>query len=194
EPSLPDTAPDFLKLTVLTPAHREALAQLGQADSQYVSARGVFLPTLSANASLSRDGWNFSGDDAAWSAGLQLSLPLFTGGRDLFDFKAAEESKQGARDRLEGSDLRTESGLESAYAAYQDAVESVAVRQVQVEAAQTQEEIAKAEYLNGLLIFQNWNQIESALTNQQKQQLSDQLNVKTAEASWELAEGKGDIP
>jgi outer membrane protein len=193
-PTLSDDAPDFLKLTALTPAHRQSVAQLGLADSQYVSDRGNFLPTLSANASLFQGGWNFAETQPGWSAGLQLSLPVFTGGKNLFTFKSAEESKQGVEDNLESSDMKTEEGLESAYASYQDAVGEIKVQQFQVEAAQTQEEIAKAEYLNGLLIFQNWNQIESALTNQQKQQLSDMLTIKTAEANWELAEGKGDIP
>jgi outer membrane protein TolC len=193
-PSLPAEAPDFLSLTLLTPAHQEAVGQLGLADSQYVTARGDFLPALSANASLSRAGWNFSNMTPAWSAGLALSLPVFTGGKNLFGFKSAEESKKGVQDELESSDMKTEQGLESAYAAFQDAVDEIKVEQFQVQAAQTQEEIAKAEYLNGLLIFQNWNQIESALTNQQKQQLSAMLTIKTAEAAWELAEGKGDIP
>jgi outer membrane protein TolC len=193
-PSLPDTLPDFLKLTLLTPSHQEAVAQLGLADSAYVTDRGAFMPTLSANASLSRGGWNFSNMTPAWSAGLALSLPVFTGGKNIFDFKSAEESKKGVQDELESSDMKTEQGLESAYAAFQDAVGEIKVEQFQVQAAQTQEEIAKAEYLDGLLIFQNWNQIESALTNQQKQQLSDLLTIKTAEAAWELAEGKGDIP
>jgi outer membrane protein TolC len=193
-PTLPDSLPDFLKLTVLTPSHREAVAQVGFADSSYVSARGDFLPTLSANASLNQDGSDFDHTQGSWFAGLSLSLPIFTGGRNLFDFKAAEESKKGAQDQLESADLKIESNLESAYAAYQGAVDQIGVEQLQLQAAQTQEEIAKAEYLNGLLIFQNWNQIESALTNQQKQELSDLLNIKTTEANWELAEGKGDLP
>jgi outer membrane protein len=193
-PTLPDATPDFLNLTLLTPAHREAIAQLGLADSQYVTARGDFLPTLSANASLGRSGWNFGETQPSWSAGLELSMPVFTGGKNLFTFKSAEESKQGVEDELQSSDMKTEEGLENAYASYQDAVDEIKVQQFQVQAAQTQEEIAKAEYLDGLLIFQNWNQIESALTNQQKLQLSDMLTIKTAEANWELAEGKGEIP
>lgn len=193
-PSLSKTSPDFLSLTVQTPAHREAQAQLGLAESQYVADRGGLLPALSANASLSRSGWNFDQTQPGWSAGLELSLPVFTGGKNLFTLKSAEESKQGVQDQLESTDMKTEEGLESAYASYQDAVDEILVEQLQVKAAKTQEEIAKAEYLNGLLIFQNWNEIESALTNQQKQQLSDMLNIKTTEAEWELAEGKGDIP
>jgi len=84
--------------------------------------------------------------------------------------------------------------LESSYAAYVDAVQQSKVQEFQVKAAQTQEEIAKGEYLNGLLIFQNWEQIEGNLTAQENAQLSDVFNIKTTEANWELTQGKGVIP
>ncbi len=193
-PPLPDSNPNFVELTNLTPSHLEALAQLHLSESGYVTARGAFLPTLSANASLSRGGWNFDESQPGWSAGLVLSMPLFTGGKDLFTLKGAEETKKGSQDALESSDLKTESSLESAYASYVDSLEEIQVQGLQVQAAQTQEEIGKAEYLNGLLIFQNWNQLETALTNQQKTKLSDSLNIKTMEANWELTQGKGVIP
>ena len=193
-PGAPGDLPDFVNLTLQTPAHLEAIAQLHLTESGYVSARSVFLPTLSANASLSRDDWDSGGDNPSWSAGLKLSLPLFTGGKDFFNLQSAEESQKGSRDSQQSQDLKTESQLESAYASFADAVEALKVQQFQVTATQTQEEIAKAEYLNGLLIFENWNQIESQLTNQQKSELSSQLNVVTQEANWELAQGKGVIP
>jgi outer membrane protein TolC len=194
-PTLGTDEPDFMKITIETPAHLEAVAQLGLSDSQYETARGVFFPTISANASLNDGGWNFGKtQNPTWEGDLDLSIPVFTGGKDLFNFKSAEESKKGTEDTLESTDLKTESQLETDYAAYVDAVEEIKVQQLQVQAAETQEEIAKAEYLNGLLIFENWNQIEEALTNQQKTLLSDLLNVKTTEAAWELTQGKGEIP
>ena len=123
-----------------------------------------------------------------------MSLPLFTGGRDLFDLKSAEESKLGAEDNLKSSDLKTESQLEAAYAAFQNAVQNTKVQESFLHAAQTREEIGKAEYLNGLLTFQNWDDLETNLTTQQKSELSSYLSAKTAEAGWELTQGKGVIP
>ena len=193
-PTVPDSPPDFASLVLQTPAHRQSLAQLHLSESQYVTARGVFFPTLSANASLFQQGLNFDETRPGWSAGLELSLPLFTGGKDLFNFKSAEESKLGAQDALKASDLKTESSLENSYSSYADAVEQIQVLQAQLTAAQTQEEIAKAQYLNGLMIFVNWNQIENQLITQEKAELSGQLNMETAEANWELAQGKGVIP
>jgi outer membrane protein TolC len=193
-PAPSDNPPNFLELTDETPSHMEAVAQYRISDSQYITARGAFFPTLTANAGLSGAGPAYDTMAAGWTATLSLNFPLFTGGHDLFTLKSAEESKQGTEDTLESTDLKTESQLESSYAAYIDAVQENKDQQFQVKAAQTQEEIAKAEYLNGLLIFQNWNQIESNLTNQQNSELSGLLNIKTAEANWELTQGKGVIP
>jgi outer membrane protein len=194
-PILPDSLPNFVELTNQTPAHLEAIDQLRLSDSSYVTARSAFLPTLSANASLSNGGWNYGElNSPDWSAGLSLSFPLFTGGHDFFTLKSAEESKKGVEDALQSTDLKTESQLESDWAGYRNAVEQIKVQDFQVKAAQVQEEIGKTEYLNGLLIFVNWNQLETALTNQQKTELSDLLNAKNTEAAWELDQGKGEIP
>jgi multidrug efflux system outer membrane protein len=193
-PDLSDGTPNFAELTNQTPSHLEAVAQYHISDSGYVTARGAFFPTLTANAGLSGSGDTYDTMAAGWTATISLNFPLFTGGHDLFTLKSAEESKQGAEDTLESTDLKTESSLEGAYAAYINAVQEIKVQEFQVKAAQTQEEIAKGEYLNGLLIFQNWQQIESNLTNQQNTDLSDLLSIKTAEANWELTEGKGEIP
>lgn len=190
----PDTPPDFLQLLSQTPAHLESLAQLHLAESGYLTARSVFLPTLSANASLFQQGYNFEETQPGWSAGLELSLPLFTGGKDLFNFKSAEESQSGAEYNLKSTDLKTETALETSYASLVNAVEDVRVQRSFLQAAQTREEIGKAEYLNGLLIFQNWDQLESNLTSQQKAELTSLLNLETTEADWELTQGKGVMP
>lgn len=186
--------PNFIELTNETPAHLQALAQYHESNSSYVSARSAFFPTLTANANLGGTGATYDSMAAGWTATLSINFPLFTGGHDLFTLKSAEESKQGAENTLESTDLKTESSLENAYASYVNAVQEIGVQQFQVKAAQTQEEIAKAEYLNGLLIFENWQQIESNLTNQQNTELSDLLSIKTTEANWELTQGKGEIP
>jgi outer membrane protein len=193
-PSLDSALPSFKSLTIQAPAYKEALAQLHLAQSGYVTARGAFFPTLSANASLYSQGYNFDEGQPGWSAGLQLSLPLFTGGRNLFTFKNAEENEKASEADLQSAVLRVDEQLESSYASYENAVDQIQVLQLQLKAAQTQEEIAKAEYLNGLLIFENWSSIEDNLTNQEKAQLSGFLNLETAQANWELAQGKGVIP
>jgi outer membrane protein TolC len=193
-PALQATVPDFKQLTLQTPAYLQSLAQLHLSESAYASARGAFLPTLSANGRLGRSDWDNGGNSPYWSAGLSLNLPLFTGGKDLFNFKSAEETKGAAEENLRSTSLKTAANLESAFDTFQNAIENTQVQTSFLNAAQTREEIAKAEYLNGLLTFQNWDTLETNLTSQQKAQLSSSLSAKTAEAAWELAQGKGEIP
>jgi len=194
EVQAPPDSPNYKEITLHTPAHFQSEAHLRSSESQWLSARGFFFPTVSANASLFRDGADFESSTPGWSAGLEFSLPIFTGGRNLYTFRSAEEAKRGAQESLVNSDLRTESALESAYAGYQNAVENTKVQEAFLLAAKTREEIAKAQYLNGLLSFQNWDLIETNLTIQEKSELSSYLGAKTAEANWELAQGKGVIP
>jgi outer membrane protein len=193
-PSTSGETPDFRKLTLTTPAHAQALAQLHSSESRYTSARGDLLPTLSANASLSRSGADFDSLSPGWSAGLSLSFPFFDGGQNIFNLKSAEESKRGAEYDLRSSDMKTAIQLENAFASFQNALDNTQVQQAFLKAAQIREEVAKAQYLNGLLVFQNWDLIETNLTNQQKAELSSRLSAKTAEANWELTQGKGAIP
>jgi outer membrane protein TolC len=194
-PALLASTPDFKQLTLQTPAYLEALGQLHLSESQYVSARSAFLPTLSANASLSNGGDSFDHlNDPGWSAGLSLNFPLFTGGRDFFNFRSAEESKAGAEEDLKGTVLKTAASLESSFSSFQNAVENTQVQEAFLKAAQAREEVGKAQYLNGLLNFQNWDDLETNLTSQQKAELSSFLSAKNAEANWELTQGKGVIP
>jgi outer membrane protein TolC len=194
EPFLPEEPSDFQRMARTTPAYLLALSQLHSAEGRLAQARSSFFPTLSANASLSKSGPDFGNLHPGWSAGLSLSFPILSGGSDLFDYQAAEDSKRAAGYGLRGILASTALDLESAYASLADAVGKVGVQRSFLEAARVRERIAKAEYLNGLLSFQNWDQIESELTNQEKAELSSLLLAVTAKADWELAQGKGDIP
>src|SRR6185295_19329735 len=101
--------------------------------------------------------------------------------------------KKGAEENLRSSDLKTSLQLQQVFAAYQDAVEKTTVQDAFSKSSQIREQIGKAEYLNGLLNFQNWDLLESDFTSQQKNNLQSRLNAKIAQANWELAQGKGEI-
>jgi outer membrane protein TolC len=185
---------DFREVAKTTPAYLLALAQLHLAENRLTSARGDFLPTLSANASLSRGGPDFASLSPSWSAGFSLSLPLLSGGSDLFNYKAAEEEKKVAEYALRSALQDSALALETAHAGLASAQEKVGVQRAFLEAAQTRARIAKAQYLNGLLSFQDWDQIESGLTDQEKSELTSLLAAVTAGSGWESAQGKGAIP
>jgi len=193
-PSLGSEPPDFIGLAKTTPAYLQALSGLHLAESRLTSARGDFLPTLSANASLSRGGPDLDSLSPSWSAGFSLSLPLLSGGADIFNYKAAEEDKKAAEHDLRATLLETALSLESSFAGLNSALEKVEVQRAFLKATQVREQIAKAQYLNGLLNFQNWDQIETDLTDQEKSELTSLLGAVTTKADWDSIQGKGEIP
>ena len=58
-------------------------------------------------------------------------------------------------------------------------------------AATVRSVISRAKYNNGLLAFEEWDQIETDLINRQKTALQNLRDRIIAEASWLLAQGTG---
>jgi len=190
----PGETPDFRKMATGIPSTRIAASQLKSARSQVTSARGAFLPSLNASGSMSRGGTEWMPDNPSWSAGLNLSLPLFSGGQDYFNLKSAKSASEQARIGMTTAEKDAALRLEDAFSSFQDAVESTEVQKKSIEASQVREQIASAQYANGLLSYQDWDQLESSLITSQKSRLQGLRAAKVAEADWELAQGKGELP
>jgi outer membrane protein TolC len=190
----PDAAPDFKALCHSTFSYLLAVLQLRTAQAQVVSARGSFFPSLNANGSMSRSGSDWVPNQPSWGAGLSLSFPLFEGGQRVFSFESAKASRDAAKVALTSAELNAALSLENAYWAFRDATEATLVQNKYLEAAKLQEEVANAQYANGLLTYQDWNLVENSLITRQKSNLQTLLAAKTAEASWIQTLGKDELP
>ena len=63
-----------------------------------------------------------------------------------------------------------------------------------LKAAEVRSEIARAQYQNGLLSFEDWDLIENDLIDKQKAMLTSQRDAVVARAAWEKMLGTGVIP
>jgi len=190
----PGDAPDFMKLAAGIPSTRIAAMKHKSAQAQVATARGAFLPSLNASGSMSRGGTEWMPDNPSWSAGLNLSLPLFSGGQDHFNLKSAKSAREQAQIEATTAEKDAALRLEDAFSSYQDAVESTEVQKKSLEAAKVREQIASAQYANGLLSYQDWDQLESSLISSEKSRLQGLRAAMAAEADWELAQGKAELP
>jgi outer membrane protein len=190
----PEASPDFALLAKTVPSFLFSSLQYQSSKSRVTSAKGAFLPSLNANASMSRSGSDWVPDQNSWGAGLALSLPLFEGGQRAFNLKSAQADRDAAKESLVAAEQDAALALESAYWDFRNASESTLVQKKYLEAAQTQEEVATAQYANGLLTYQNWDLVESNLITRQKSHLQSLKAAKNAEASWALALGKDELP
>ena len=190
-----DPAPvDLKKIVLATPTYLQAYYQEKSADEAVVLARAGFFPTLGLNGVLGKTGQDWFPKNDRWSVELNLTIPLFSGGRDFYATQSALESRSAASLTLHDTAHQVLSQLEQSNIAYIEAIEKVKVDLSYLQAAQVRAEIARVDYKNGITSFQDWDLAETDLIAREKSVLQSQQSRIVAEAAWEQAQGKGVIP
>ncbi len=190
----PGTLPDFRAVALQTPEAQQALARLEGAQAELVVSRAGYFPNVSLSGSIGRQGEEWFPESEAWSLGLTLSYPLFSGGRDRAASTAAVAQVNAATETRLTVQRTLLTQLEQTFSAWTEAVESLKVESSFREAAAMRAEIARNKYNNGLISFEDWDLIESELIGRQRSVLTSQRQRVVAEASWERIQGKGVIP
>jgi outer membrane protein TolC len=167
--------------------HDDAL--IAQAQASLQQAWSQVLPNLSANYSRGWLGQTFFPPNNEWSASLNLSWPIFSNGPTYAFFAIA-----GAQDQLDKTvtdktaDMQqVQSTAENAWSNLMSGIDQVKIQKQYQEAALQRNDEANIEYANGLLVFENWNQVVTALVSYEKQYLSARLNAVLAEINWQNA-------
>ncbi len=188
------TAPDFQQLVRQIPDYQQVAAQQKSAEAGVTLARSGLYPSLDLSGSVSRVGDNWFPDGTRRSVGLNLNVPLYSGGRDYYATRSAVSSLEAAASNTDSTERQLLVNLRQTYASYVESAEKLNVDQAFLDAATTRAEIARSKYNNGLMTFENWDIIENDLIQRQKTFLQTQRNRVVAEAAWEQAQGKGVIP
>jgi outer membrane protein len=127
--------------------------------------------------------------DESWSAGISVSIPLFTGRRLTSEILAANE--QVIQDEMALLDTGNTilATLQGAWNDYTDAVEYETVQKALLDAEILRAEISTAKYKQGLLDYEDWDTIESNLISQNKLYLQRRRAAAVQEANWRNALG-----
>ncbi len=195
ESAAPPPAPDFAAAARQTLDARQADARARAAREGLRVARGALFPTWSVNASVGRsDDESFFPDRDQWTVGTLLTYPLFSGGRDRQAVRGAQAAVRASDAALDEARLRAAAALEARFAAWEDAGERTAVQAEFLEAASVRAEIARAQYQNGLLSFEDWDLIENDLIDKQTALLASRRDAVLARAAWDQAMGTAVFP
>jgi outer membrane protein len=186
--------PDFAKLAVLTPTYFENKARVDAAAAGITIATSGWYPTVTANAAATRGDDQFPLRDHGWSAGFSVTYPLFQGGATYFDVKAASASLRESLDNLRSGTNDSSLTLAQMFKNMVDQEDNVRIQRELLDANVLRYKIAEADYRNGLMSFEDFNNITNDYVGQQQSLLSAQLSAVIAEASWEEARGLGAIP
>lgn len=192
--SAPSADPDFLALTYRHPERRQAIAEEEGVRAGVKLARSSFFPSVDVVGVVSTQGDGWPPDRGRNSVGVNLSLPVFSGGTDYHNYKSAVASYgAAASDRL-AKEQGLMPTLKQAWATYFEAVEKLKVDRAFLDAAEVRAEIARNKYNNGLMSFENWDIVENDLITKQRTVLASERDRAVAEAAWEKAQGRGVIP
>ncbi|MFH0807958.1 MAG: TolC family protein [Elusimicrobiota bacterium] len=148
------------------------------------SAKSVFYPSLSASAGISQSGNSLPLDGSSWNAGLSLSYPLFSGGRDMYNLKIAEKSKVIAENTFKESELALYVSLESSWNDLINSIENTSISEKYLEASAEQSRITSEKYMNGLSTYNEWYSIENDYINSERSVLNARMNEIIYDAAW----------
>lgn len=181
----------FNQIVEKTPQHLQAVAQEQAAKAGILIARATFMPSLNVTATQGQRGTTLFPQNDYWSVGMNLTFPFFTGGKDYYTTRSAYAINSAAKENRENIDQQILVNLKQNYNSYVEAVTKLKVDSNFKEAASLRAEIARNKYNNGLLIFENWDVIETDFINRQTAYLQSKLNRIIAEAAWEQVQGQG---
>jgi len=190
--SVPETgngSPDFASLASRTPAVRQAELQKEYADFTRKSAEAGYFPEVYGTASAAKSDTSWPPRESQVSAGVGITLPLFEGGKRVY-----QSSKENAAYRQAVADFESAKGsasvtLEQKWIAFMNAVDTFGLREKYLRASEERARIAAAQYNIGQVSFDNWIIIENELVEAKKNYLNARASALDAEASWKNAQG-----
>ncbi len=184
---------EYTNLIKEMPDYKKAIYIEQSAKSSIDLSKSAFYPTLNLEQSAGRTRREFNSPSNTWSVGATLTFPLFSGGKDYYSTKSANEEYRASALSRKNVEESSVTKLKEAYTKYVESAMKVEVDEAFVLAASSRERIAKAQYNNGLITFTDWDTIENDLINRQKTMLQTLRERVSAEAAWEQAQGRGVI-
>ncbi len=183
------------ELLLLTPAHRTQNARIELSDAAFESARSGFSPSLDLTGNLSFLGREPTiRENRNLAMGISLTIPLFSGLSTFRDLRSAGALQESANQTRISVDFETLSSLRQTLFIFQQSIQKLKVDTNLKIAATIRATIARKRYNHGLLMFEQWDIIETDLINRQKNALASKRDRIIAEGNYRQTQGLGDLP
>jgi len=180
------------KALALRPDYKSQQQDLIAAEKQVSVAKSGALPYLSANASASADKDIRDGNRAQYgaSAGLTLTVPLFTGFSNSYKIGQAQYQYEQAKQSLEQTKNKIENEIWAAVQDYQTSLESFRISNTLLASAQENERVAFASYKVGKVNILTLLDAESSLASARVENSTTFYNFLTAKAKLQKVLGE----
>jgi outer membrane protein TolC len=189
----PASPPDSSVLLDSIPAVQIARAKASQARASLFEVPGRLLPIVSASYTWDRPGPTLLPDGPiSWSAVGSLSLPDFRGVLSFpFEWIAAGKQTTQAEEAARSRELSAAQDLQSSWASYAAAADSVVVQEAYLKATDQRNRESDIMYTSGRMAFENWQQIVTEFVNFKRSSLRTRRDAFVAEAGWHETLGRG---
>lgn len=165
-------------------ARREGLqAQVSQAKSNY-------WPTVSLSGAYGWQGDTFLSQEGGWSAGINISLPIFEGFARKAKVTQAVLSVREEELKLRQLEDSIEEEVEQAYSNWELARKNLHVVETLLDATRAAYQLTKLQYEQGLTSYLFLQQKENALTQAEYNQANARFNLRTSKARLQKAWGR----
>jgi outer membrane protein TolC len=182
---------DDATLAESLPGVRKASLALEQAQAVLDGDTADWLPSLNASGSINRGGTDWLPQQGSWSLGLSLSWNFFNGFADVASRRSDVSGVQSQRLALDDARRQALLDLGDARDNLQDSLDQLEVREAFLKAAEARADIARAQYTQGLIGFEDWDRIESDLISARTSSLSGRLGAALSGYAWAKALTQG---
>jgi outer membrane protein len=160
-------------------------------ENAYLSqSRSEFFPDLSLSASVGRRGEDFLQGDDTWSAGVNLSLPMFQGFKRTASYSQRQANQREQEAQYSQTRQSVEEEIEKAYSDWVLAKKRMEVAQKSLSAATGMYSLTRLQYQQGTVAYFVFQQRELSLTRAENERVNALFNLYSAGAALEKALGR----
>ncbi|MFH1389653.1 MAG: TolC family protein [Candidatus Margulisiibacteriota bacterium] len=181
--------PDFDSLLKEAPAYKMSRSQLTLAEIDQRATISEFLPTVSLQGSYSKSGSNWPPDSSSKSLSLNLSYPLFPGGSNIAERVISDAQYDKAKEDFSITKKEQYFAIRQAYETFRDALEEYKLAGIYLDASTQRAQIAQVKYLNGLVSYNEWDQVQNEYFSSQNSLINSLKSALLAEAAWHKSYG-----
>ncbi len=176
-PKPPENFDYFSNKIISHPSLKSKEFELDMTHESVRQAKSSYLPTASARGNYNWNGYNWPDSIPGWSAGVGISWPLFTSGKNTSSIKSAKANQK--RTSVQLKDLKDDIYLkaEDAFLSWRLANSYVEVVKSSLEAISARAWLVNKQYLTGQVSYFEWTSSEDRLINSQKQLLTAKKSI-----------------
>ena len=189
-PALPDTPEPPENLDAFSqalgrhPSLRAARARLDISQASVDRSKSGFMPIADASGRYTWSGSEWPDKTKNWSAGVSLSLPLFTSGKLSADLAAARADKAGDEASLKDAGDEVYLNAEDAFLSLRQAWAYIGVVKSSLEASNARAWLLRKQYLAGQASYFEWRNVEEQLISAENRLLSARRDLAVAHAAF----------